>query len=746
MRALSLAFDSGLWEALLALACAGAFAALWPVLRSLPRTLLALRFGAVALLIALICKPVLHRTEARGARPRLTVLLDRGPSMQEGDGEGRSRLRRAAGWLLENRRALCERADVTLLGASGGARRLSWEELADLKPESAALEPASVFADALEAGSPPSRVWLLSDGAFDPGETLGPALARLRSPVDALGVGPRMARKAASVTGVESPDFVFLHSRFPLAVSVEAEGLEGESVTVGLKRGSEVLGEVRHPVRLPYEVFQDTFTVEATALGRQGYRVEVRASGPASRDMYPTSSRGIQSRAASAARELGVEVIRQKYRIMYLAGRPSFEYTHLRAQLKGDPNHEMVSFVILRNPENVAPVPDNELSLIPFPATEIFVQNLFQFDLFILENFAYWRFHLPTSYLENLKRFVAQGGALLVIGGSNAFTQGGYQGTPLEETLPVRLWTGTDDFVPGLFSPTVAAPTHPMLHLGDTPEASAELWKSLPPLDGYSRFSAVRPGATVLLAHPSEKTGAGEPLPVVAVREYGRGKVMLVGTESTWRWKLGGGRDWRIASFYGRFWGRAVEYLTGNLDLKKVKFSPLPDSMPAREPAVLTLHVFDDHFRPVPGSDLTLGLVWKAPGGQERRAPFFEREPGVFQVELNDLEEGRHAVRALARYRGQLWGEDNAEFRWELARGGSSIDRKNLSTLADRTGGSYQDLHRAELQRLLAALPPVRTERFVASLKVLWTQGAWLWVLCGALLAEWLLRRRRGLL
>jgi len=729
MSGIGLAFDSGIWEALLALACAGAFAALWPVLRGLPRTLLALRFGAVALLIVLISKPVLHRTEARSARPRLAVLLDRGPSMRAEDGEGSSRLARAARWLLENRRALCERADITLLGASGGARRLSWEELSDLKPESAALEPASVFADVLEAGAPPARVWLLSDGAFDPGEALGSALARLRSPVDALGVGPRETRKAASVTGVESPDFVFLHSRFPLSIAVEAEGLDGETVTVGLKRGSESLGEVRHPVRLPYEVFQDTFTVEATALGRQSYRVELRRFGQ-----------------RTVSRDFGVEVIRQKYRIMYLAGRPSFEYTHLRAQLKGDPNHEMVSFVILRNPENVAPVPDNELSLIPFPATEIFVQNLFQFDLFILENFAYWRFHLPTSYLENLKRFVAQGGALLVIGGSNAFTQGGYQGTPLEETLPVKLWTGSEDFVPGLFSPTVAAPTHPMLHLGDTPEASAELWKSLPALDGYSRFAAVRPGSSVLLAHPSEKTGSGEPLPVVAVREFGRGKVMLVGTESTWRWKLGGGRDWRIASFYGRFWGRAVEYLTGNLDLKKVKFSPLPDRMPAREPAVLTLHVFDDHFRPVPGSDLVLRLDWKAPGGKGRKAPFFEREPGVFQIELNDLEEGRHAVRALARYRGQLWGEDSAEFRWEPAAGRAAIDRKNLSALAGRTGGSYQDLHRADLKGLLAALPPVRTERFVASRLALWTHGAWLWAVCGALLVEWLLRRRRGLL
>src|SRR5205085_1148952 len=98
---------------------------------------------------------------------------------------------------------------------------------------------------------------------------------------------------------------------------------------------------------------------------------------------------------AASARELRVEVIRRKHRIMYLAGRPSFEYSHLREQLKSDPNSELVSFVILRNPDNPAPVPDSELSLIPFPAREIFVSSLSQFDIFILENFAYSRFLLP---------------------------------------------------------------------------------------------------------------------------------------------------------------------------------------------------------------------------------------------------------------------------------------------------------------------------------------------------------------
>lgn len=736
---LRIAFDAGAAEWALAAAAAAAFLLLWARRGGAGRSradrdLLLLRLAALALVLLAALKPVAYRLEERLTKPRLAVVLDAGPSMASPDDRRAARLTRAARWLKERRPLLEERAEVALFFASAGARRASWEELESLKPQPQALEPASAFSDVAASGPPFGRVWLLSDGAFEPGEALDRSLAALRAPVDALGVGPRDTPRGVAISALETPDFVFQHGRFPVSVQVEADQLQGGSLSVRLLRGGEKLGERSFRVSVPYETFSATFTVAAGALGRQSYRLEA------------VGSPGSSKEAVRAGRQFAVEVIRQKHRIMYLAGRPSFEYSHLRHQLKSDPNHELVSFVILRNPENVSPVPDQELSLIPFPAAEIFVQSLFQFDLFILENFAYWRFALPTAYLENLKRFVHQGGALLVLGGENAFTQGGYRGTPLEETLPVTLLPEADDYVPETFSPRLAAPEHPLMRLAETPAASAELWSALPPLEGFSRFASVRPGASVLLSHPDAKTPGGQPLPVVAVREFGRGKVMLVGTDSTWRWKLGGGRDWKVAPFYGRFWSRAVQYLTGTLELKKVKFSPLPDRMPPREPAVLSLHVFDEHFRPLPGAELDLRLSWKTPDGARRSPPFFEREPGVFQVELAELPEGRHRVEAYARYRGQPWGQDAAEFLWERRLGQAPLDRKRLKALADAAGGRYADLDRADAEEWLKSLPPVRAERRVKSRGALWTWPGWLFAAAALMLAEWALRRRRGYL
>ncbi|MBI4425910.1 MAG: hypothetical protein HY554_19425 [Elusimicrobia bacterium] len=730
---IGLAFDGGAAGWALA-AAAGALGVLaWRLQRGTPLRLRALRAAALSVVALAAAQPALERLQAKLAKPRVAIVVDSGQSMGAKDGGPKTRLERSVEWLLKHREELEARAEPVLYAAAERGRRVRWEELAALTPSAAGFDMAAAFQDAAD-GPPASRMWLFTDGASEAAQGVDAALPRWRAPVDAFGVGPRHAVRSLAFADLRTPDFVFLHSRFSVSVAVEAAELKGSELEVQLWKGATLAGSSRHPVAADFQVVTATLTAEAASLGEERFRVEALV----------TRDAGARQAKLRASREFGVQVIRQKYRIMYLAGRPSFEYSHLREQLRADPNHELVSFVILRNPENVSPVPDQELSLIPFPAQEIFVQNLMQFDLFILENFAYWRFSLPVHYLEGLKRFVANGGGLLLIGGSNAFTRGGYQGTPVEEILPVSLWQNESDYSPGVFSPTLAAPQNPLLRLADTPEAVAALWKSLPPLDGFNRFLAVRQGATVLLAHPTERMPSGQPLPVVAVREYGKGKVMVVGTDSTWRWRLGAGADWRLSAFYARFWSRAVQYLSGSLELKKVRFAPLPDRMAPREPAVLTVHLFDDGFRPLSGADAELKILWTAPDGRSRSVVPRERRPGVFDLELTGLAEGPHELRALARYRGQAWGEDRARFVWHPRPPEAPLNRRRLQEAADRSGGRYSDLERAPLAERLDALPPVRRESEVLQRVNPWDAQAWMWLAAALLLAEWLLRRRLG--
>ena len=69
-----------------------------------------------------------------------------------------------------------------------------------------------------------------------------------------------------------------------------------------------------------------------------------------------------------------------------------------------------------------------------------------------------------------------------------------------------------------------------------------------------------------------------------------------------------------------------------------------------------------------------------------------------------------------------------------------------MKSIAERTGGRYADIDRFEAGSLLASMSAPRRERLALSRRPLWSSPAWLALLGAALVLEWLLRRRAGLL
>ncbi|MEK7232840.1 MAG: glutamine amidotransferase [Elusimicrobiota bacterium] len=725
--------DASAWAWTACAALAGAFA-LHVNRSSARRDLLLLRGLAVAALVLALLRPALLARERQLLKPRLLILLDASHAMKGKAPGGGSRIAQATAWLRKHRAAIEARADVSLALISDRARALGGLDKLDAAvAEGTAFKPDQSLPDALPAEGPPARTWLITDGVAEGGGDLGRLLAGLGSPVDMLGAGQSKRETGAAFLDLKTPDFAFLHGMIPVEASVEATGLAGREATVTLTRADESapggwreVGRVKRRINADVETFPVRLAAAADSLGTARMRLVATGGGLA------------------RSREFRVETVRQKYRIMYLAGRPSAEYSALREFLKADPNYELVSFVILRNPENPSPAPDRELSLIPFPVDEIFGRALPQFDLFILENFSAARFRLPPQYLDALKRFVINGGALLVKGGDSAFSAGGYKNSPLEEVLPVVLSSRSPDFIPGLFSPKPGPLEHPLVRLSETPELSQRAWAALPPLDGWGRFASVRPGVTVLVSHPKETTEDGKPLPVAAVRSFGRGKVMLISTDSSWRWKLGAAADPDASGFYSRFWTRAVQYLTGSLDLSKVKFAPLPDRVPPREPARLSLRVFDEGFSPASAADTRVSVIWDGPDGRAREVAARETQPGVYAIELTGLSAGAHRVRASARVRGRPWGGDEVRFTWEPA-SEEPMDRGWLMKAAAAGGGQFVDLSSlARPDELLDLLPPARPREETVRRLYPFISPFWLFFVGCLFLIEWALRRRCG--
>ena len=141
--------------------------------------------------------------------------------------------------------------------------------------------------------------------------------------------------------------------------------------------------------------------------------------------------------------------------------------------------------------------------------------------------------------LEMIADFVGQrGGSLLTLGGRNAFAEGGFAGTPLEEVYPVVLGPPASDpidaFTEIKVTPTVQGRLHPAVQIRPG-GASDAAWDSLPPLSTLNRLTEVKPGATVLL---QGATPSGEERVVLAHQRYGRGTSIAFAVQDSWMWQM----------------------------------------------------------------------------------------------------------------------------------------------------------------------------------------------------------------
>jgi hypothetical protein len=132
-----------------------------------------------------------------------------------------------------------------------------------------------------------------------------------------------------------------------------------------------------------------------------------------------------------------INAVRDRLRVLLVSGEPHAGERVWRNLLKSDAQVDLVHFTILRPPEKQDGVPVTELSLIAFPTRELFVDKIDEFDLIIFDRYRR-RGILPMSYLENVRDYVRNGGAVLVSSGPEFGSADSLWRSPLSEVLPVQ--------------------------------------------------------------------------------------------------------------------------------------------------------------------------------------------------------------------------------------------------------------------------------------------------------------------
>ena len=228
---------------------------------------------------------------------------------------------------------------------------------------------------------------------------------------------------------------------------------------------------------------------------------------------------------------VSINGVRERLRVLLVSGEPHPGERVWRNLLKADPSVDLVHFTILRPPEKQDMTPVRELSLIAFPIRELFEVKLNDFDLIIFDRYRR-RGVLPSIYIDNVSRYVENGGAVLEAAGPEfAGNETLYQ-SPLGRILPGEptgvVMTG------GLrVKLTKTGQRHSIT--ADLPGAG--IGEELPRWGKwYRQVEVIKRSGRTLMSGTSGK-------PILIVNRVQKGRVAQLTSDQIWLWArgLGGG-------------------------------------------------------------------------------------------------------------------------------------------------------------------------------------------------------------
>jgi hypothetical protein len=388
---------------------------------------------------------------------------------------------------------------------------------------------------------------------------------------------------------------------------------------------------------------------------------------------------------------------------------------------------------------------------------------------------------LPLAERQRLEKFVAdRGGTLVLLAGKRAMPMAykdeekiGGEDDPLVKLLPIeqpREIKPLDGFKVTL---THEGKASPFLQMDSAVDKSEERWADLP-AHYWGLVGKTKPGAVPLAYYLSPDRVGVQREPgliekenaLIARHNYGFGRVLFVGLDSTWRWR------YKVGDLYHhRFWGQVIRWaasdkplVTGN---EFVRFGTLqPVYQQGQQEVEIVVRLGDDVGTPQnplrPDSLAGARILRKKDDGSEEAValvPLTRREaqPRVLEGRLRDQPPGQYQIELVIPELGdKLNGPPGPDGQATKMRAGFRVTPPDseemvelatkwplLEELAAKSGGKlFTPEDAAKLVELLKQKSVTHTER---TENRLWQWWVTLVVLMALLTVEWVARKCVGL-
>ncbi|SKA82025.1 Uncharacterized membrane protein [Prosthecobacter debontii] len=594
-------------------------------------------------------------------------------------------------------------------------------------------------------------------------------------PVFPVRVGSQSPRPDLAIVDYSVAQTSFEDTPVTITAQIKGQGFADQEVAVCvLDEQGKVL--ITEKTRVPSDGVVQVVRLRVPAVkpGVSFYRLAVMAGDLVGKPEWKKLSQ--ESTLRNNERHIAVDRGSGPYRVLYISGRPNWEYKFMRRALLGDDEIQLPSLIRIakrepkfewrgRTGETSNPLfrgfgqqaeaqrydqpvlirlgtrDAKELSD-GFPKSP---ETLFgEYRAIVVDDLEASFF--TQEQMNLIERFVSErGGALLMLGGQESYQAGGYDHTPLGRMLPVYLdrVSQAPALSNGRFNLTREGWLEPWTRLRASREQDEQRLAQMPGFQAVNQVFSIKPGASVLATVSSDEQ---ESLPALTAQRFGEGRVAALTLGDMWRWGM---RDEAASKDLERAWRQMMRWLVVDVpDRIQLVVSSLDGRVK------LETRVRDEAFRPlddamvkieVTGPEGKKSSLFAEPSLQEAglfEAEFFSQVPGPYRVEATvetmATDEGRGSPMIIGQ-KVTGWAHD------PVAKEFVSLEPQVdwMKQLAEESGGQVLDLN--QLKQLPELLNNIRVPVEETVTEPLW-HAPWIFALIlGLLGAEWWMRRKGGL-
>ena len=631
-------------------------------------------------------------------------------------------------------------------------------------------------------GRPLAGVLLLTDGnATDLPLGASPDLRGL-PPIYPVVIGKRDSVQDIAIQQIAVSQSSFEDAPVSLQADVIAAGYRGKPIVARLvDRTGKTVQEQRADARGDGEPLAFRFQLKPEQPGLSFYQVRVSTPAEATAPGTP-APKTEEATLANNSRVFVVDRGQGPFRVLYVSGRPNWEFKFLNRAVQGDDQVQLVGLIRVakrepkfdfrgragetsnplfrgfgdQSPDEVQRYDQPVLMRVQvrdefelragFPRTP---EDLYGYHAVILDDLEAEFFSPDQAQL--LQKFVSErGGGFLMLGGMESFHEGKYMRTPVGDMLPVYL------------DHNDTSAEAPKVHFQLAREGWLQAWARLRDneadekarIDGMREFQVlnhvrgIKPGASVIATVRDDK---GVEVPALAVQRFGRGRTAALMIGDMWRWGM---KDASARLDMERAWRQLVRWMIADVP-GRVQMTAEPIAADANGTMRVQVRVRDEKFQPVDDASVTVEvepMVFEGTAGAAGAAIKLEAEPaltepGLYQVSYVPRNTGGYrAIATVKNNAGADLGRGETGWSTDLAAEEFRSLVPNIALLEDiarKTGG--QVVAADDLDKFVGKLPELR-----APVMETWSYPAWHTPLMfafalGCLLAEWGLRRWKGM-